>query len=374
MRRLPRGRGVAAALWAGVLVFSLVPRAWAQIPRDGNEANGASSADSARVLDLTIVAGGEDAEPLVGTIQELVGRLGLGVVPHVVAFPEPPPTSSRTERLDVWIDLASRYEAAVIVRSARPPIRRTIARDASPAIVREEIGEAVRSAVEAQLAPEEPTRASPTPVEPPTPSAPAVVVVENPPPLAVPAHALALDVTVLAGGGPISSQSGLAPRVGGGVIVRSRHGLRPSLAVEAEYVAPFHPELSGVVLHTTIVSLRAVPAIEVLRASWIAVDLGAEAGIDVVSVDPTSPSVQTESVPTHVDPMVGALATAYVGLTPGVVFTLVAGAEMDLRPATYFVGPEPGASTLEPWRFRPVVLAGFTFTTAGSPLFAARAP
>ena len=86
-----------------------------------------------------------------GTIRELLGRLGLGVEPHLVAVASPAPSAGGPAGLSVWIDLASRYEAVAIVRRGRTEVRRTIARDSSPAIVREEIGEAVRSGVEAQL-------------------------------------------------------------------------------------------------------------------------------------------------------------------------------------------------------------------------------
>jgi hypothetical protein len=114
----------------------------------------------------------------------------------------------------------------------------------------------------------------------------------------------------------------------------------------------------------------------VSRAWCLAWEAGA--GIDILSVDSTNasgpPGVRLESVPTYVDPILTALATAYVALTPGVVFTLIAGAEMDLAPPGYYVGPGPAMATLAPWRVRPVVMAGFTFTALGGGLFAARAP
>jgi hypothetical protein len=376
MRRWAWGRGAVAALSMSACLSSFATGAWAQIPRGDGDRRGQSSPESKRTVDVTIVAGGEDTAPLMGTIGEDIGRLGLEALPHLVAFPEPPPAAgTRTQNLDVWIDLASRYEALVIVRSDHLEVRRTIARDGSPAVVREEIGEAVRSAVDAQLAPQEPAPATP-PVAPAAPPTPSPTTLESAASLpAPPSRGLALDITVLAGGGFVSSESGLVARVGGGAVLGSRRRLRPSLTVTAQYLVPFDSPVSNVSMRTSIVSLRAVPAIEVLHASWAALDLGAGGGIDIVSVEtPNASGVRPESVPTYVDPILTALATAYVALAPGVALTVVAGAEMDLTPAGYFVGPGPAKDTLAPWRVRPVVMAGFTFTALGSGLFAARTP
>jgi hypothetical protein len=369
MRRWAWGRGTVAALSMSAWLSSFAPGAWAQVPRGDSDRHGESSTESKRTVDVTIVAGGEDTVPLMGTIGEDVGRLGLEAVPHLVAFPEPPPAAgTRTQNLDVWVDLASRYEALVVVRSDHLEVRRTIARDGSPAVVREEIGEAVRSAVEAELAPQEAPPAAP-PVVLAAPPAPSPTIFERPTPLPAPsARWLALDITMLAGGGFVSSESGVVPRVGGGVVLGSRRRLRPSLTVTAQYLVPFDSLVSNVSIRTSIVGLRAVPAVEVLHASWVALDLGAGGGIDIVSVG--SP----KSVPTYVDPILTALATAYVALTPGVVLTLVAGAEVDLAPPGYYVGPAPAEATLAPWRVRPVVMAGFTFPAFGGGLFAARTP
>ena len=127
-------------------------------------------------------------------------------------------------------------------------------------------------------------------------------------------------------------------------------------------------------------SLRAVPAIEVLHTSWLGVNVGAGGGVDVISLSVEQPtpdsSVSRQPVSNRVDPILTALATAYVELAPGVAFTLVAGADVDFVPPEYAVR-EPGGTDKEiasPWHVRPVALAGFTFTAVGNELFAARAP
>ena len=338
-----------------------------------------------RTVSVTIVAGGDDADPLVATVRELLGRVGLNVDAHLVATPSAGPEPAEAPAgLSVRIDLASRYEAVVSVRRGRTELRRTVPRDSTPAVVREEIGEAVRLGVEAQLLADASRSAPPPPAPLPAP-APAPVVPEAPPPVAASSRWFALDLTILAGGGLVATEAGFVPRVGGGAVIGSRRRLRPSLTVTAAYVVPFGATLSTdtatVTTQASFVSLRAVPAIEILHASWVAVNVGAGGGVDVISVDtpqqrePAS-VVQPSAVPNKVEPIVTGLATAYAALAPGVAFTLVVGADVDFDPRQYYVaGPEgKDIPILTTWRVRPVALAGFTFTAVGSSLFAARTP
>jgi hypothetical protein len=372
-----RGRTVVTAV--SMMGLCCARSALAQLPQGGNVPDASSPPESMRTVDVTIVAGGEDADPLMGTIRELLGRLGLGVEPHLVAAPSAAGEPAGPAGLSVWIDLASRYEAVAIVRRGRMEVRRTIARDSSPAIVREEIGEAVRSAVEAQLlsdaASSPPAPAVAAPLPPPGPAHGP----ETPPASTSSNRWFALDLTLLAGGGPVADGSGFVPRVGGGVVIGSRRRLRPSLTVTATYVVPFESPLSNVTTRTTFVSLRAVPAIEVLHTSWLAVNVGAGGGVDIISVDPSTRADATAiqvkpQIANRVDPIVTALATAYLALAPGVALTLVAGTDVDFVPPVYAVAGPGGGDILSPWRVRPVALAGFTFTAVGNELFAARAP
>jgi hypothetical protein len=367
-----RGRAVVAAF--------LIP-AWCAgnaLAQPGPLAPDAGpSPDASRIVDVTVIAGGDDAEPIIGSLRELLGRLGLDVEPHVVASaPAPPPPE--TSGLSVWVDLASRYEAVTIVRHGRSEVRRTIPRDSSPAIVREEISEAIRSGVEAALQADEAqnTPAPPTPVAPP-PAAPPTAMPEILPPVPPTSSPwFALDVTMLAGGGPVADSSAAA-RFGGGVVVGSRRRFRPSLAVTAAYFAPFDGTESVAKATATIVSLRAVPSIEVLHASWLGLNVGVGGGVDIISVHASQIGtiVPVPSVADRVDPIVTALATAYVELAPSVAFTIAAGTDIDFYPPRYeVVGGTQPIFPLDPWLVRPFALAGFTFTAVGSELFAARVP
>jgi|HubBroStandDraft_5_1064220.scaffolds.fasta_scaffold133421_1 hypothetical protein len=377
-----RGRTVVTAV---LMACGCARSALAQMPQRGSVPDASPapdpSHDSTRTVDVTIVAGGDDTDPLLGTVRELLGRLGLGVNPHLVAVGSPgseaggPP--SGPSGLSVWIDLASRYEARTIVRRGSTEVRRTIARDSSPAIVREEIGEAVRSGVEAELLTDAPTTPTP-PVASAAPPAPSPVAAETSMPLAASDRWFALDLTIFAGGGPVAGNSAVVTRIGGGAVIGSRRRLRPSLTVTAAYFVPFSTALSGVMMETTFVSVRAVPAIEIVHTSWLGVNVGVGGGVDVISVNPSASSSATgirfTPPASRVDPILTALATAYMALAPGVAFTVVVGTDVDFVPPEYRVGGAQGGDILTPWRVQPLALAGFTFTAVGKELFAARTP
>ncbi len=368
-----RGRAVVTAVSMALCVTG---SARAQAPPD------TSPAPAPRTVDVTIVAGGDDAEPLIGTIRELLGRLGLGVEPHIVATAEATAPAATSPGLSVRVDLASRYEALTIVRRGNEEVRRTIPRESSPSIVREEIGEAVRSGVEVQLLAEAAHNAPPPAPAPLANPAPAPVMADTHPNAPAAPGWAALDLEVLAGGGPIASGAEFVPRLGGAAVIASRRRLRPSLTVSAAFLVPFDATISGVTMRATIVSLRAVPAVEVIHGSWLAMDVGAGAGIDVISVISVDPSpqnaasFQVQSAPSRVDPIVTAVVTGYAALTPGIAFTLAVGGEVDLASPTYAL-KGPGGDDIDilvTWRARPYALAGFTFTTLGSALFAKRTP
>jgi hypothetical protein len=330
------------------------------------------------MVDVTIIAGGDDADPLLGSIRELLGRLGLGVDPHVVAVASPLQPPQPTAGLSVWVDLASRYEAVTIVRNGRREVRRTIPRDSSPSIVREEIGEAVRSGVEAELQADAARNAPPppTPSALPSPAPPPVAGPEKLPPPPTSSRWFALDLMVFGGGGPLATNSGPVARIGGGVVIGSRRRLRPSLTVTAAYFVPFDAARSDVQARATFVSLRAVPSIEVLHTPWLGLNVGAGGGVDIISVDSSQlnndPTVAPQTVRDRVDPILTALATAYLALAPSVAFTIVLGTDVDFVPPEYVIAPR--SDVLHPWLVRPFALAGFTFTAVGSELFAARTP
>ncbi len=375
-----------AALLAG---FLLAGRARAE-PGDAAAAS----------VDVTIVGGGSDAEPLMDTIRELLGRLGLTVSGHF----QRTDALAGPARAHVEIDLGVPGEVVLSVRSdaAHAPVRRTIARDGSGSIVREEVADAVRSAVESQLLSDEqraaaPAPASPpevappavTPATPPSPSVTAPVPTKESPTAESPAVAprpsspwFAVDVTTLAGAGPFATNSGIVGRFGGGLSLASRRGLRPSLAVTGQALLPFDATSDNVSAHATIESVRVVPSIEALRSySWFALEVGAGLGVDVLNVYPNPTSVPAGSHTVgslRTDPIACVILVGHFALTPGVVLTLAIAADVDPSARQYLVksdttavgDPVTSGTVLSPWVVRPMVQAGFTFTAFGEGLFA----
>jgi hypothetical protein len=224
-------------------------------------------------------------------------------------------------------------------------------------------------------------------VAPPAPSAPAPPQPSLPPdvPLALPLAreapapspppaAYGVDLSTLAGGGWFASGSGPVAALGGDVTVAGRKGWRPSLTLSARAVLPFGGSADSVTGHASAFAIRALAGVEIVRVSWIAVVGGGGGGADVLWASPTSavlpPSVLGDGT-TRADPVVSAFVAAHVRLVPSVVLTVMALGDLDLAPSRYVV--VDGASVdpvLAPWRVRPTLLAGFTFTALGQPTFA----
>jgi hypothetical protein len=350
----------------------------------------AQSAPPPDDVDVTLIGGG-DVDSLVDTIRELVGRLGLTLTPHVAkaATDVAPATSAR---VTVEIDFTAPGEIVLSVRSdaAHAAGRRRIARDGSASVVREEVADAVSSMVQAQLMSDEVPDAGPVPSEtaeppppPPPPPPPTREQVPEAPPAPPAPRTFAIDLTTFAGVGPFAGNATVVGRLGGGIVLASRRGLRPSLALTGEGSLPFESSADAVVAHTTVESVRAVAAIEILRShSWLAIDVGVGFGFDLVSVDSTSPLANAMTYsPAKTDWMAGASIAANLALATGVVLTLTALGDVDLVASHRYVvqnGTGPGAIQdsllFTPWSVRPAAMLGFTFTTFGDARFASRDP
>ena len=150
--------------------------------------------------------------------------------------------------------------------------------------------------------------------------------------------------------------------MGGGAQLSSRDGLRPSIAFTGYYAVPFQSDASLVGSYANLVSLRVTPAIELIHASWFALDVGVMGGVDVLSVQPHSailPSTNLGPTTSRVDPIVGGAVTARAALASSVVFVLAVNVDVNLASRRYVL--DDGSSQVdvfEPWRVRPTVLAG----------------
>jgi hypothetical protein len=356
-----------------VAALSIVPLVSARArAQDGGTVRVADGAVDVRIV-------GTDDPELRDSIRELLARLHLSLSPAGGA-------SSRVA--SVQIDLSSRSEALVVVTdgaTGEASLRRSVPRDASADIVREEIAHAVQSAVEAALLAARERAAQPAPAAPapPPPPPPVVAPVAQPSPPSrpvaeeprAPPHSspFGIEVATLAGVSPIADSSGLATRIGLGASVNARTLLHPSIALAFLYAVPFgngDEELSTL---TNIASVRGLAGIGVFHGRWLAVDLGVGGGIDVVTVAPHSdelPSSVALNPATRVDRILSAMVTAHAGISSGIILLLSAGVEMDLDSRQYVLADGNAVNpVLAPWQFRPMILAGFGFTALGDGLF-----
>lgn len=370
----------ACAVVASILVVSAAPLARADEP--------ARISHVARhVVELNVTGAQDDVTVLDATIRELLGRLQLVVT-------RGPALDGTTVLARVKVEMTSVGGARVEVVDARDGhvvMQRTVPKEGSASITREAIAHAVQSAVEAQLLDAEtpaaePPATAPTP-EPEPPPAPAPVtpapleqsaaeptkdvVVERP----ASRSTMALDVATFGGFGPMARGSGIVPRVGAGVTLASRSGLRPALTLLGAYALPFQNDTTFVSSRASFVSVRALPSVQVVGFSQVAIDLSAGGGFDILSVQPTSSVLPASALgdnSTRIDPMLTSMLTARIGIVPGVVLLASAGIDVDLSTRAYVVDVG-GARTdvLSPWRVRPAILIGFAFTAFGAAAFSA---
>jgi hypothetical protein len=351
----------------------------------------ASSATSRRSVAVEIAGPHDEARLLEETIRELLARLQLTMVGRS--------TSRGALLATVEIAIAPSGTAHVVVRSAdgAPVLERDVPRETSTSIQREQIAHAVRGAAEAELLADDDRVAGgvPTASEPvaSTP-APNVERTEEPeprdtPPPSVPKTAplsdrdtasvepaasdVAIDLSTFAGGGPVGGGARAVARVGGAIALASRRGLRPSVAVSALYAFPFTSGTDTVSSRTSLVSGRAMGSIELLRRSWLALDASGGGGVDVLSVHPSSttlPASALGSSTTRFDPVLSAGITARIALVSDVVLLIGVVADADVT-ARHYVFADRGqqVDVLDPWRVRPMLLAGLSFTALGEAPF-----
>jgi hypothetical protein len=356
--------------------------AWAVVASSASHA-GAALADEPvapvragpRVVTLSVDGAAEDAELYAFTIRELLGRIDVRVS-----------TGADTEgaRVVAHVRVDANAPGGVAVRvtdaRGRPVLTRTVARDPSPAITREGVAHAVQTAVESTLLddgpPEPPPPVKPPPKSPP-PAAETVAPAEAPParerqaPSAPPRYAL--DLATFVGGGPVASGAGVAPRVGGWVTGRAEGALRPSVTLSGAYAFPFESGDELVTARASLTALRAFAAIELVRGADVSLEAGLGGGVDVLSVSPRSdvlPSSVLRGATTRVDGIVSGLLTARLAVFRGASLMLSAGADGDVSTRDYVVEQGAARTTLlAPWRVRPVVLVGLSFTALGAPRF-----
>lgn len=331
-----------------------------------------------RLVVLTIEGPEAEAAELAATVSELTARM------HVRTVRSEPPEG--TEILaHVRVDLRARASAHVELagKHGQRPLSRDVSRAGSPAIARETIAHTIRAGVEAQvfeeerIAAEEQAKAAEPPPSPPPPPVPAVAAPVPPPPRRIvppssPSPGWGADFGVFAAGGPIASDSGVAPRVGVLAAVGKRSRFAPTLQVSAAYAPPFETDQDAVLgTRVWLVPVRVTPSIAVLRVGRFDLVVGAGLGLDVLHVEPRSdvlPRSVLRDATTRVDPIVTGALSARVALVPRVYVFAAVGADLDLASRPYVVQRGSTQETLfEPWRVRPTVTLGIAFSALGAP-------
>lgn len=369
-----------------VLAIAVATMAIASSPAPARAQPTGTTPPPRRVVSVEIQGPADETPVLAATIRELLARLQLTTGGRGSA------SATVLAAVDVTIDGAG--AAHVTVRSADGAIvvDRMIPRDANIAIQREQIAHAVHGAAEAELlidedrvagsaapVPEPPPDAAPPPAEPEPPTPPPSPEPAKPAPVTVPDHdrtrapaegrGLALDLSTLVGGGVVGDGAGLVARVGGTVTFASRRGLRPAITLGAFYAFPFSSGDDTVTSRSSLVSVRAMPSIEVLRRLPFAFEVSAGGGIDSLSVEPSSPTLPASALgaaSTRIDPVVSGAVAARFAIASDVTLTLTLLGDVDLATRRY-VFDDRGRQTsiLSPWTVRPTLFAGLSFPVLG---------
>jgi hypothetical protein len=350
--------------------------------------------DAPRTVTVNLV-GGDDAV-LRDSIRELLARLHVDVVDEPASDEQDQQdeqgetgalsgAASARPFLQLEIDRTRSDAALVVARTASGAIvaRRFVPNDASAAILREELAHAVQAIVESaileqgdrQAEPPEPPRLAPVQwVAPPRPpdADRTVVTAER----ALPR--LGLDVATYAGAGPFANANYVVARMGAVLSATWAGRFRPALGASVEYVVPFEADGSVVVAHASPLSARLVPSAQVLKTQGIALETGLGGGIEAMTVGHLSKVLPTQylnSSTTSYDPLLSAIVTLHVALSPSVNATLAAMSDFDFASRIYAVKRGDVDSTvLSLWRVRPALVAGFSFTALGRGLFASSEP
>lgn len=359
-------------------------------------ASAQEAAPSRRVVEVLIAGGGPDAAPLEETVRELLSRLTLVMesqtVGHIDAEEASFRSTSRPSLLArVGVDLRVKDVAAVTVvdgRTGDVTLRRTVRRDGPPAVVREELAHVVQAAVDPMLLAER-DRVSALPPAPPPPEPVALPVptpapaADAPPPRDVAQTSpdasrspFALDLSTMAGAGSYASGAGAVARAGGGAALVWRRGLRPSVGLAAHYLFPFETGSDVALAHVGVASFRGAAALEIVGNTSFALDVAAGGGLDVLRVEPRSnvlPADRLGATTHRVDPIASTAVTGHLAIGAGTALSLLVGADVDLTSRRWVVeGAAQRVEAFAPWRVRPMMMLGFTFTALGDGRFAAR--
>lgn len=350
-----------------------------------------------RWVEVVVIGSEDDAHSLDRSLRELLNRLEIDLdyrhVDHVnessFAVPaEPPPLTIVTVDLDSDPVTITFRDA----RNGKPLGKREVSRNTAPNVTVETVAQIVQVGVEdiTAAAAAAPPAHSPAPVmsppsekkpEPSLPAARPIATFAAPPTreglsketaATTKGHGVpwGFDFGAFADGSYVAPNTGLV--VGGGALATFalwRGPWRPALTVSGSYHAAFDASDAFVDQRVKLLSVRAVPTIQLAGSNAWSLEAGAGVGADVLFTSQASTSVPSQflrGARTDVDPIVLASATFHVSIASGSDLFLTFALPLDLAPHRYL--DDVGGTTQTvflPARVRPLLAFGFELTSIG---------
>jgi hypothetical protein len=370
-RALRRRRAHAAASgYATTLcaLLCLAPRAYAAEP--GSAATGAptptarpaspatesptASEDpgSSAIERPTVVAElhgpGADVAAVFESLRELAARLGVDLASEGASF-EP------FARVSVDLDGREASEITIVDARGQELARRSLPRQPSLEVLREEIAVIVSDALEAALA----ARRAEARPPPPTPAPPAAQREPSGP-------GPRLDATIFFAARSRDASGSLVPGAGLGLrLVAPGAPFQPSLGLTGEVAMPYDVNRKGVELRVSPYALRLRPSLSVPIKKSLSLEGAFGFGLDVVRVTPRGQDddLVARAPTTKASPIVAPSLGLRLPIG-GADLSVSAGVDIDLARRRYVVADPKGPGVaLEPFALRPTLIV-----TIGLPL------
>lgn len=354
---LPR---LALTLAVGLNVCGVASAVWA---------SPSQPSPSRRCLVEVEVLGGSDPV-LLSTLREVVGRYQLVIRPASAQGDAARSTPDCGSFARVSVELREDQVQVEVIDTVDGKLstRRTLRRDPSPNIMREEVALVVRSAIDALI-----ERDHATPKPPREDARPAAKPPAPEPPVAQRSDAEPSTWSWGAGmfgfGRTFATETKFATGFGGLTSFSpGDSGWRPTVWLMGGYQVATTTSRDGVDVKVSAGSFRLLPTVSLYRASWLALDAGAGLGIDVlaVSMSSTVPEAHTHPDRTDVIPLGSLLMAARIPIGGGSSLLLGGTGDLDVAPNRYMVARGGTAQpALALHAFRIGGLFGISYRLAG---------
>lgn len=273
------------------------------------------------------------------SLHELAARLGVDLAPEG-ASPEP------FARVSVELDGREAVEITIVDARGQELARRSLPRQPSLEVLREEIAVIVSDALEAALAARRP-EARP----PPAPAPPAAQREPSGP-------GPRLDATIFFAARSRDASGSFVPGAGLGLrLVAPGAPFQPSLGLTGEVAMPYDVNRKGVELRVSPYALRLRPSLSLPIKKSLSLEGSVGFGLDVVRVTPRGQDddLVARAPSTKASPIVAPSLGLRLPIG-GADLSVSAGVDIDLAPRRYVVADPKGPGVaLEPFALRPTL-------------------